>query len=570
MTYFKKLFFIIGSKNKIYFLLIVFGMTIGGILETIGLGLIIPFLDILLNNNTNTGSNYANQFQFIYFNISKSIASLSFLIISVYLFKSIFLILLQKIQLTFTNKIRINLTKLLYKAFMENNNNLNDKINSNHQLEKIVTEIPYFADTHLNSLLLIIVELQMIIFILIFLFFIQPTVTLIAILLSMIFLLTFHLFSKSRLNKWGTSRVNIEKNIFKNLKETFQGANEIKLNNKINFFLNDIISDYIKFSKLDINFKTFLVVPKNLLELLAIIILIITITTGLSFGYTKIEIFQIASLFAIAAFKMIPAISLLAANIQNFLFTKPSSEVLLKEIIILNYNESFDSKKIYTLKKSLEIKNLYFNYHNCDYTLKNINAEFCSNKITAITGDSGSGKTTLINLIMGLYKPTSGEISADGINILYNDKSWFENIGYVSQDMHLLDNNILANIVYGENPEKISMSKVELVSDLSGLKEFIEISKNGYETNVGEMGNLISGGQKQRICLARALYKNSELLIFDEATNALDKNIEIKIFDSLLKIKKYKTVIVITHNLDLLRYCDTVYKFSKKSLIKLK
>ncbi len=299
------------------------------------------------------------------------------------------------------------------------------------------------------------------------------------------------------------------------------------------------------------------------MEIIAIVILVSILIYSSQINKTNDEILILISLFGVAAFKLIPSISRIIAHSQNFMYTKPSLNLINQEFKN-NYNFNIKTDNKYTFKNSLELKDISFSYSK-DLQIKNIkntNIIIPANKITAVVGKSGSGKSTLINIIIGLIKADSGNVIVDEKVIIPNDLTWFSKIGYVSQSAHLIDSSILSNIAFGKEPKDIDHKKIDNCLELAGIKDFIYNLPEKLNTKIGEMGSKISGGQKQRICLARALYKNPDLLILDEATNSLDFNLESSILDNLKKIKSHTSIILVTHNHDNLKYCDLAFEIN--------
>ena len=201
--------------------------------------------------------------------------------------------------------------------------------------------------------------------------------------------------------------------------------------------------------------------------------------------------------------------------------------------------------------------------------LKNINLDIKKGEIIGIIGKTGSGKSTLVNLITGLLLPTSGEILIDEIVMKEaNMLNWYKNISYIPQNIYLINESIKENIALYKSKNEISDYKINEIINIVQLDGLIGGLKDGIESKVGENGSLISGGQKQRIGICRGLYEDKELLILDESTNSLDKELEKKILNQILSNKLNKTVIMITHNTSLMSLCDSIYELIDGSLIK--
>jgi ABC-type multidrug transport system fused ATPase/permease subunit len=212
--------------------------------------------------------------------------------------------------------------------------------------------------------------------------------------------------------------------------------------------------------------------------------------------------------------------------------------------------------KILSFNKSISAKNIKFSYKNKNiHVFKNLSFEISKGAKVAITGPSGCGKSTLLDLIMGLLDPTEGEILVDNIPIKDCKNQWQKKIAHVPQFIYLADTTIAENIAFGISKGQIDLKKVKSAAKMAQIQDFIESKELGYDEMVGERGIKLSGGQRQRLGIARALYKEAELLILDEATSALDYATE----DSLMKVidflDKKITVIIISHRISFLKNC---------------
>ena len=220
---------------------------------------------------------------------------------------------------------------------------------------------------------------------------------------------------------------------------------------------------------------------------------------------------------------------------------------------------------------SILFENVSFSYHkSTKLVLNNITIEFKKGDYVGIVGGSGAGKSTMIDLLIGLYNPTSGCVKIDNINLLDCKKSWQNNIGYVPQNIYLFDDTILSNIAFGIPTDEINSERLRNALIEAELFDFVESLPDGLNTKLGERGSRLSGGQKQRIGIARALYNNPSIIIFDEATNSLDKMTEKKIIESIDKLKGFRTIISITHNTNTISKCDRIYEINSGILHEIK
>jgi ABC-type multidrug transport system fused ATPase/permease subunit len=220
-------------------------------------------------------------------------------------------------------------------------------------------------------------------------------------------------------------------------------------------------------------------------------------------------------------------------------------------------------------QKEINIINLSFSYPTRkEFLLSKISLTIKKGDFVGVIGETGSGKSTLINLLTGLLKPTEGKVEVDELNINENLKGWHKKIGYVPQSVYLTDDTIRKNIAFGLLEDNIDNNLVQQAVEKASLSQFLDSLPNGLETIVGEKGIRLSGGQQQRIGIARALYRDPEILILDEATSSLDQSTEKAIVESISFLKRKKTLIIITHRLSTVKNCDKIFCVDKGKIIK--
>ena len=261
-----------------------------------------------------------------------------------------------------------------------------------------------------------------------------------------------------------------------------------------------------------------------------------------------------------ASFRLLPSINKILSNVQQLKFFTPSIENILKEFKIINESYKLaDSNINIEFKKNIILDNVTFFYPNKNKAaVQDINFVIEKGKKYGIRGSSGSGKSTLISLILTLLKTLKGQIKVDDVNLESNNIFWLKNIGYVAQDIYLMDDTIEKNIAFGIPQNQIDSEKINIAIKNSQLSDFVDNLKNGVKTRVGERGQMISGGQKQRMGIARALYNDPSLIILDEFTSALDKDTEKHLIDTIYNLDKSKTVVIVSHRESALDRCDTI------------
>lgn len=566
---YSKIKIILTDKQIILAYLFVFLSLITMILELVGLGLIIPFIKSLMSEGSNTTiMEYLGIAGLFPQTKSELILILITLISIIYTFKTIYLTFFSYAQTKFLADLRVSLSNKIYNIYLNKpfefhlNNNSSKLIRNIDEVSLVVALIQF----------IIIVCTETIIFIGIatFVVWYEPVGALIIILFFSLFGYLFFKTVKLRLKKWGEQRQKHSGLRLKFLNEGFRLIKFAKILQKTNeltkIYTNN--NKILNLCEIKQNFTDSL--PKLWLEWLVVIAFTLVIFTLISLGRDIQYILPIMGLFAAAAFRTMPSLTRIMNCIQKIIYNKPALETIYFEFNKNNKND-FDKKtntKILSFTKSIELKNIRFKYQQSeDFFLKDICLKINKGDTIGIIGESGKGKTTLINIILGLIKPTEGEIEVDQKSILTNVESWQKKIGYVSQDVFLTDDSIKKNIAFGIPEDQIDKNKINFSLKNSKLEDFIGSLENGIETKIGEFGDRISGGQRQRIAIARAFYNNPDVLILDEFTNSLDNFTEEKIISELSSFKRKKTLIMIAHRLSTLKNCDKIYKLENGKLI---
>jgi ABC-type multidrug transport system fused ATPase/permease subunit len=353
-------------------------------------------------------------------------------------------------------------------------------------------------------------------------------------------------------------------NIIQNILNSLGVIKEIKIYKIESFFKNYFIQN-LKIKLDNDKFKFFVSkILKNVYEISAVILVSIIILIYFKYKQNYNDILPFLALLAVAIARIIPSFNSIFSNYSTLKYNKPAFDKIYQEIFLLKKNINKDkilsSKKISKFE-NLEIKNLFFQYKN-KIVLKKFSFKICKNETIGIVGKTGSGKSTLLNIIMGLIVPEKGEIFINSELV----KSFLSNlgykIGYVTQDIFLINGSIKDNIALGIPKNKIDNNLIKWAAKISDLDELINNYKEGVNTNVGEQGSKLSGGQRQRIAIARAIYRNPELLVLDEATNQLDVETKFKVIKSIKSNLKDTTLIIVSHDGDMNKYYDKIIELN--------
>ena len=564
----KKINFLITKRQRIGLVILAFLLFIGMIFEVFGLGILIPALSILLDPNLieNTPNLNSLRIQFSDFSDQLFISLALSAIVFVYLFKSLFLILITHKQNRFLSNITSYISNRLFESYLNQQYSFHLKRNTSELIKNIQVEIYYFH-AYLLSLITIIIEGGLVIAVLSTLIYIEPYGALSIGVFYGFLSLMFLQFTKRKLKIWGDLRQELDADVSKIALESLGGIKDLIILGKVQFFINQYSSkNYFK-ARLNSNQATVSQIPRFYLELISIIGLVSFIILMVYQGKDANQLITILGVFVAATFRMIPSLNRIISSVQSLKYSKPSVQIIYKEINSLRFlNNEENSKEDFEFKSKIEFKNVSFGFNKNQNIIKDIDLTINKGATVGIIGESGSGKSTFVDLLIGLHKPTSGSILIDEKSEIQLKQSWRNNIGYVSQSIYLMDNSILNNIALGVSEDMIDRKRInQLIKDVQ-LEKFVTNLKLGIETKVGERGVQLSGGQRQRIGIARALYNNPDILILDEATSALDTETEIEVMTSIYNLKGKKTIVIIAHRKSTLEKCDFIYEISNSRI----
>jgi ABC-type bacteriocin/lantibiotic exporter with double-glycine peptidase domain len=553
---FKRTFQQLNASERRKYLIISIFTLFSNVLEIVSIGSIPIYISFIFDPNlinkyllTLNIDLYINVDNFENFAIFISI-----IVVLIFFVKNIFIAYLYYLNSKFIQNINIRIGNQIYSnnifsPYLKYINKSPAELIRNHGVIRSFSGIL----GHYQRLFLEITLLILILFASLNIFF---EITLLFLGIFVLFFLIFYNLFKNYLKRSG-QKIQIYKKVELSLLEnSFSAIKEIKIYLMENYFKKLFKNNYFKLNRIILINQLLQKLPKIFLELIAVVSIILITLHFLSSSLNDAEKISTISLFVIIAARLIPAFNGISVAMAQIKHNEPTIDIIQNELlnnneINLDENKKIKAKNINNIKLCNlnfsfdRIKNLYF---------ENINLDIIKGDHIGIHGVSGSGKTTLINLILGLIKPDIGEI-------YYNDTQsknvimhYYKFISYVPQDTILFNDTIKNNLTF--NAEKIDYIKLNKVIKICKLDSFVDNLPLKIETNVGEKGLKISGGQKQRIGIARALYRNFDLLILDEATSSLNKDYENEILKEIFNLYNDKIIITISHDLDALKYCN--------------
>jgi ABC-type multidrug transport system fused ATPase/permease subunit len=371
-----------------------------------------------------------------------------------------------------------------------------------------------------------------------------------------------------------------QRNIFgaelnKHLLQGMASAKDVKILDREDDLIYQVDKNLLKMTGIHQIIQFITGLPRFSFEVLMVCTFSVVVFVMIGIEREMVDIIQYLGVFAVASFRIVPGVSRILTSFQNIKYTEPAIEILLKEFNLKNnsYVKNNQHKKDLNLplefQKEINLINLSFSYPaRKEFSLSKLSMTIKKGDSVGIIGETGSGKSTLINLLIGLLKPSEGKVQVDKFNINSNLSEWYKKIGYVPQSVYLTDDTIRKNIAFGLREDDIDDDLIKNAVEKASLSDFLNQLFNGLETIVGEKGIRLSGGQQQRIGIARALYRDPEILILDEATSSLDQSTEKKIMQSIQFLKRKKTLIIVTHRLSTVKNCDMIFFMEKGQVTK--
>ena len=567
----KKFAGILNHRQKIQVLLLGILMVIGGMLEMMGVTLIVPLLTAVIDPDF-MDKPYVKKAAGLfglqsYYGVMMLILGL---LVFIYIFKNAFLFMEYYLQFRFVCNNRFLVQRQMLRVYMYRPYEFYLNATTGEIMRIINTDVINafgLLTTVLNFCTEVVVSAALISII----FVIDPGMAgLIGLILGVVMLLMYKgvkpvlrgasqkfMKNSSMANKW--------------LLQSINGIKDVKVNHKEEYF----IEEYAVYGRQAIDAEKInsvvTAMPRLLIEAVSISAVLIVIMILLTAGQSLDALVPQLGAFAVAAVRLLPSTTRISGALNAIAFQEPMLDNMIRNLNaakeweqdgqLASVTENEKSNKKLTFEKQFELSHIHFHYPNNDReVLSDAQMSIPVGKSIGVVGTSGSGKTTAIDLLLGLLKPQAGQVLTDGVDIHENYYEWLEHLSYIPQTIYMLDDTIRANVAFGCHKDEIDDDMVWKAIEEAQLKEFVESLPAGIETKIGERGVRLSGGQRQRIGIARALYTDPELVIFDEATSALDNETEAAIMESINSLHGKKTLVIIAHRLSTIEECDMIFR----------
>lgn len=569
---FHKLNFILSSEQKKLFVLLFFVGLISAMLEMLGVAIIIPVLNMMLDMEALRTKWYVVAFKnVLHIETDSQIRwAICLLVMLVYIGKNLFFSFYSWLSSRYACKVQREVAVRVLKAYMKQGYIFFVQNNTGDLLQGITGDVSGVYNI-VKMLLTISTKALTILCIVIFIMVETPGMALILAGLVVLVFLFIQVVFKKMMSENGRIYRELCKDSHQVSIEAIQGNKEILAMNKQQFFIEYFEKIFVKKNNALVRVEVGAALPAYIIETICIIGLLAIVAFQLdSSTNTSLLITQISTI-AIGAFRILPALGVMSSGVNSI--TMYTSQ-LQAAYGTLDTVKQLESKEIaekniiesgISFEHEIQINDLTFRYpEGEDNVLETVNFVISKGQSIALIGPSGAGKTTLADLLLGLLKPTSGYISLDGRDIDELGGEWNRIIGYVPQTMYMIDDTIRRNIAFGE--EIIDDDKVWEVLKVAQMDEFVRKLPKGLDTKVGEFGVRFSGGQRQRFSIARALYRNPEILVLDEATAALDNETEQEVMKAIEDLQGYITLVIVAHRLSTVRNCDVIYEVKDKAV----
>ena len=573
---YKKLLFLLSPSERREFMILTFMIFILSIIELIGIGSIFPFIALISNPQAiesnillseiyqyalDLGITNSNEFTF-YIGVLVFVLLVSSISLRAFITYS---------QIKYIERLRFNMSRRLIESYLHQPYSWFASQHSADLGRKILIEVGNVIMNGFNSLLELIARVMISFFIISLLVYLAPKISIIlATTLGSIYIL-FYILSRSYTRKLGQSALDSNQSRFTTVSEGFRGIKEMKLSRLENVYLR-LFSKYSDtFAKSETHSQIINQLPKFILEATIfgglIFVLLFMMKTNVNF----IEMLPSFSLFIFAAYRIAPSFNQIYSSINKISYVNPIIDKLYSDFNKLKILDKAECSENIIFDKSITLKNIHYRYpESTNDILENINLEIAAKSTIGIIGTTGSGKTTTVDIILGLLEPQKGTLEIDKKVIAHENLiSWQKMIGYVPQKIHLIGDTIAANIAFGVPADEIDMNAVKRAAEAADLDGYINnYLPEKYTTYVGEQGIKLSGGQCQRIGIARAIYRNPQVIVLDEATNSLDEQTERTVINNLHNLHDNLTIIMISHRYSSLDKCEQIYQVEGGRIIK--
>lgn len=551
----QKLYKLLAREEKLKWVGVLGFAFTTSILEIVTASIIVVFAQVL--NQPEVGQKYLSMVGFSN-NLSHSriVLYIATMVGVIYLVKNLLAVVevfyqnfsIQRMNYHFKNKLLHRYAKADYGFYLTRNSSL--------PMQVVGGDAEQMFSSGMISLASILSESAIFLCLISFVICLNPALALIIFGVGLVLGLTIVKSLLPKFYHWGQRLQEAALYSGQNLSQFFHAFKEIILLGKCDAFVNAYHYHSRKKSRIQAVVTTANALPRMVIEVLFVGIFVTIIAFLCAEHESPLQMIGILSGYLYVGFRLMPGLNRIINQLNTFKSIIPSIERVYSEYHMVAANQIYIDVPNFVFEDSIYLTNVSFKYINANRNaLSNIFFQIKKGECVGIVGETGSGKSTLVDLILGLLRPYQGTILIDD-SFPVNSNQWHQIIGYVPQLVYLIDDTIAANIAFGEH--RIDETRLNYAINAAQLRKFIDQLSNGAETIVGERGIRLSGGERQRIAIARALYRNPDVLIFDEATSALDNETEARLMETINAVSQNRTVIMIAHRLTTLKNCNRI------------
>ncbi|MBC7618023.1 MAG: ABC transporter ATP-binding protein [Candidatus Saccharibacteria bacterium] len=569
MTTFHKLWQLLIPDQRRSVVVLLVLMLVGMVLETLGIGLIIPAMAVMTKGDLTTKFPASGPVLEMLGNPNQNqlVVGGMLTLVVVYAVKSLFLGFLAWRLSRFSSNLAANLSYRLFAGYLRQPYSFHLQRNSAQLIRNTINSVGGVTNVAQQCLILISEGFVLIGFSALLLW-VEPLGALIVGATLGVSAWSFHRVTRARITRWGKASQYHEGLRIQHLQQGLGGAKDVKLLGREGDFLGQYHTHNVSSARISARTSTLQALPRLWLELLAVTGLAALVLIMVEQGKPFDVLVPTVGLFAAAAFRLMPSINRVLAAVQGIRFSVPSIDTVYADLCIVDIPVAPTRGAALPFSNALTLNHIEFQYPSAAApSLRGVCLSIPRGTSVGFIGGSGAGKSTLVDIILGLLTPERGTVSVDGVDIQGNLRGWQDQIGYVPQSIFLTDDTLRRNIAFGLPNEQIDETAVKRALHSAQLEQFVSELPQGLDTVVGERGIRLSGGQRQRIGIARALYHNPDVLVLDEATSSLDMKTEHGVMDAVRALKGEKTLLIVAHRLSTVESCDRLYRLEQGRVI---
>lgn len=552
------------DRKKLSLVLILVVVMAG--IEAIGVVSIMPFLAVLANPTIIESNQLLQEISKIISvgDTRQFIVYLGVISLGIVVFSTVIKIITQYSLFRFSNLQRHYFSTRLLEIYLQQPYEFFIEKNSSNLIKNILSEVDELVRGIIQPILFLIAYSVVILCMIAILVCYDPIMAISTALILVFFYIIIFMSVKKILDRIGQSFVEANEIRYQACSEVLGGIKDIIINHAEKQYIEKVDHSSRLYSLHLATKETLGQVPLQIVETIGygciIILAIVLVISGKEISH----ILPILGLYGIAAYRMLPAAQNIYRAIAQIKFSQNVFNVIKQEFLLENIKVAHKIEDELVFEKSIQLENICFSYTSrSDHLIfDHFNLNILKNESIGIVGKSGSGKSTLMDIMLGLLHPNNGKILIDGVELNQgNIQAWYKIVGYVPQSIYLADKNIAENIAFGIEKNQIDMQAVRKAAQQAQIDDFImQQLPQDYQTKVGERGVMLSGGQRQRIGIARALYKNPQILFMDEATSALDIETEQAVNEAIQNLSGQKTIVIIAHRESAVMNCNKIIK----------